>query len=83
MINVDVVNPNVVNALYCELPILAQIQDELIRGFPNTKFWHTKFFVIDIFDTNEQLKIEKLLMKLLIIVEFVRRQNINAIQNFI
>ena len=25
--------------------------------FPNTKFWHTKLFVIDIFDPNEQKEI--------------------------
>ena len=53
----DVVNPNVVNAIHCDLPILAQIQDKLIRQFPNTKFWHTKLFVIDIFDPNEQKEI--------------------------
>ncbi|KAH8339716.1 hypothetical protein KR074_004260, partial [Drosophila pseudoananassae] len=34
------VTPNVVNAIHCELPILAHIQDSLIRLFPATKFWY-------------------------------------------
>ena len=37
----------------CDLPITVQIQDKLIRQFPSTKFWHTKLFVIDIFDSND------------------------------
>ncbi|KAH8265090.1 hypothetical protein KR044_003971, partial [Drosophila immigrans] len=36
----NVVTPNVVNAIYCELPILAHIQDKLVKLFPATKFWH-------------------------------------------
>ena len=53
----DVVNPNAVNAIHCDLPILAQLQDELIRYFPGTKFWYSKLFVIDIFDPNDQKEI--------------------------
>ena len=53
----DVVNSNAVNAIHCDLPILAQLQDELIRHFPGTKFWHSKLFVIDIFDPNDQKEI--------------------------
>ena len=53
----EVVNPSVVNAIYCDLPVLVQIQDKLIRQFPGTKFWYTKLFVIDIFDPNDQKEI--------------------------
>ncbi|KAH8278129.1 hypothetical protein KR026_002835, partial [Drosophila bipectinata] len=34
------VTPNVVNAIHCELPNLAHIQDSLIRLFPATMFWY-------------------------------------------
>ncbi|KAH8307508.1 hypothetical protein KR018_012154, partial [Drosophila ironensis] len=34
------VNPKVVNAIHCDLHTLAQIQDELVRTFPATKFKH-------------------------------------------
>ncbi|KAH8304894.1 hypothetical protein KR018_008500, partial [Drosophila ironensis] len=34
------VNPKVVNAIHCNLHTLAQIQDELVRTFPATKFQH-------------------------------------------
>ncbi|KAH8326867.1 hypothetical protein KR067_005017, partial [Drosophila pandora] len=36
----NVVTPNVVNAIHCELPTLANIQDKLVRLFPATKFWY-------------------------------------------
>lgn len=53
----SVINPNVVNAIHCDLPTLACIQHELVRYFPATKFWHCKNFVQDIFDKNEQREI--------------------------
>ncbi|KAH8405452.1 hypothetical protein KR222_004535, partial [Zaprionus bogoriensis] len=34
------VNPKMVNAIHCDLHTLAQIQDELVRTFPATKFQH-------------------------------------------
>lgn len=51
------VNPNVVNAIYCDLPTLALIQNELVECFPATKFWHCRNIVTDIFDKNEQKEI--------------------------
>lgn len=51
------VNPGVVNAIYCDLPTLASIQNELVRCFPATKFWHCRKMVLDIFDKNEQIEI--------------------------
>ncbi|KAH8415435.1 hypothetical protein KR222_001502, partial [Zaprionus bogoriensis] len=35
-----VINPNVVNAIHCDLPILACFQHDLVSNFPATKFWH-------------------------------------------
>jgi len=53
----DVVNPNVVNAIHCELPILGQIQSKLIALFPSVKFRFAKNLVIDIFNTDDQREI--------------------------
>ncbi|KAH8280001.1 hypothetical protein KR054_002344, partial [Drosophila jambulina] len=36
----DVIVPKGVNAIHCDLHTLALIQDELVRRFPATKFWH-------------------------------------------
>lgn len=52
-----IVNPNVVNAIHCELPILARLQDELVRSFPTTKFWHCKHLVTDVLDSGERREI--------------------------
>jgi ribonuclease HI len=53
----DAVNKDVVNAIACELPILAFVQNKLVETFPSTKFWHTKRMVIDVLDKNEQKEI--------------------------
>ncbi|KAH8376522.1 hypothetical protein KR200_007314, partial [Drosophila serrata] len=36
----DIIVPKGVNAIHCDLHSLAMIQDELVRQFPATKFWH-------------------------------------------
>ncbi|KAH8252073.1 hypothetical protein KR032_002658, partial [Drosophila birchii] len=36
----NVVTPNVVNVLHCELPVLAHIQHKLVKLFPATKLWY-------------------------------------------
>lgn len=48
---------DVVNAILCELPILAFIQHKLIETFPTTTFRYTDLMVTDILDTNEQKEI--------------------------
>ena len=53
----EAVNPNVVNGIHCELPVLAQIQHKLIMDFPSVKFRHSKHFVLDIFNRDDQLEI--------------------------
>lgn len=53
----NVVTPNVVNAIHCELPILAHIQDKLVKLFPATKFWYCKTRVADIVRRDEQKEI--------------------------
>lgn len=53
----DFVNTGVVNAIHCELPILAHIQNDLIRIFPATKFRYCNKFVVDIFNKGEQKEI--------------------------
>lgn len=53
----DIVNANVVNAIHCNLSILAHIQHDLVQLFPSTKFRYTKTYVTDIFDQNDQLEI--------------------------
>lgn len=52
-----VVNPTVVNAIYCDLPTLASIQHELVECFPSTRFRHCKSMVTDIFNKDEQREI--------------------------
>jgi len=49
--------PNGVNAFHCDLHTLAQIQDEVVRQFPATKFWHCKKRVTDIFAVEERKEI--------------------------
>jgi len=53
----DVVNVGVVNAVHCELPILAFIQHNLIELFPSTIFRYSKYLVTDITDKTEQREI--------------------------
>ncbi|KAH8338222.1 hypothetical protein KR067_005907, partial [Drosophila pandora] len=36
----DTVVPKGVNAIHCDLHTLAMVQDDLVRAFPATKFWH-------------------------------------------
>ena len=38
----DLVNTNVVNAIHCSLPILAYMQHDIIKLFPNTRFKYCK-----------------------------------------
>jgi len=45
----DALVPKGVNALHCDLHTLATVQDDLVRRFPTTKFWHWKNRVTDIF----------------------------------
>lgn len=53
----EIVNPDVVNATHCELPILANIQHKLVEFFPATKFWYSDKFVTDIFAKVDQKEI--------------------------
>jgi len=56
----DVVKPDVVNAIHCELPVLAFIQNSLVNEFPATTFRHTMKMVSDIFNQTEQREIVSL-----------------------
>jgi len=56
----DVVKADVVNAIHCELQILAFIQHKLIGAFPSTTLKHCKSLVTDIPDQKEQKKIVSL-----------------------
>jgi len=51
------INPEVVNALHCDLPTLAAIQHELVLAFPTTKFWYCKNVVSDITNKDDQVEI--------------------------
>ena len=53
----DAVNKDVVNAINCDLPTLAFIQNKLVETFPSTKFCHSTKLVIDVYDKNEQKEI--------------------------
>lgn len=54
---VDAVNTEVVNAIHCNLPVLAHIQNDLIKIFPSTKFRFCSKFVPDIFNQGDQREI--------------------------
>jgi len=41
----DVINPEVVNAIHCSLPVLAFVQDKIIELFPSTTCKYSKSFV--------------------------------------
>jgi len=53
----DVVNPEVVNAIHCSLPVLAFVQHKIVELFPGTTFKYSKTFVQDITDKTEQKEI--------------------------
>lgn len=53
----NVVKADVVNAIHCELTILAHIQNRLVELFPATKFWHSNGLVTDIFAQEDQREI--------------------------
>lgn len=46
-----------VNAIHCDLPTLVSFQHELVLNFPATKLWHSKNYVSDITDKNDQLEL--------------------------
>lgn len=50
----EVINPTVVNAIFCEPPILAEIQNCIISRFPSVKFIHTDRFVMDVIREDDQ-----------------------------
>jgi len=54
---IDLINPNAVNALYCNLHTQPQVQDGLVRMFPGTKFWHCKIRVAGVFNVDERREI--------------------------
>lgn len=53
----DCINPEVVNAINCDLHTLAQIQHLLISNFPSVKFRYANKFVTDIFNASDQIEI--------------------------
>lgn len=53
----DIVNPNSTNVVYCDLSILAEIQNPIKRHFPGVKFLHSKLLLIDLTDKNDQLDV--------------------------
>lgn len=53
----DVVNPNVTNAIHCDLSILAEIQNPILLAFPGVKFIHTNKIVIDLTNRDDQLEV--------------------------
>lgn len=53
----DIIKENVVNAIHCELPVLARIQNRLVETFPSTRFWHAPKLVIDVSNADEQKEI--------------------------
>jgi len=52
----DEVNPEVVSAIHCSLPVLSFFQHKIIELFPSTTFKYSKSFVQDITDKSEQKK---------------------------
>jgi len=53
----DIIVPNGVNAIHCDLHTLAMVQDQLVQQFPATKFWYCKNQVTDIFAVAERREI--------------------------
>ena len=50
------VNPNVANAILCDLPTLVKIKDLLLTNFPGVKFLHTEKLVIDLTNKDDQIE---------------------------
>lgn len=50
----DIVNDRAVNAIHCDLTVLARIQNRLVETFPSTKFWHAPKLVMDVSNSDEQ-----------------------------
>lgn len=53
----EVINYKVVNAIHCELGVLANFQHRIVEAFPSTKFWFAPNLVVDITNTYEQKEI--------------------------
>ena len=68
----QVVNPKVDNALYCELPVLAEVQDKLLEAFPSVKFRFANNTVIDVLKQDDQTEIA---------VAEHNRAHLNALEN--
>lgn len=51
------INPNVTNALLCDLSVPGKIQVELQKRYPATRFVHTPQQVIDVFNEDDQTEI--------------------------
>lgn len=53
----NIVNSNVTNALCCDLPTLAEVQNPILTHFPGIKFIHTEKCVIDVTDESDQIEL--------------------------
>jgi len=53
----DIIVPRAVNAFHCDLHTLAMIQDEIVRRFQATKFWHCRNRVVDVLRIEERREI--------------------------
>ena len=53
----ELVEESHVNAIHCDLDVLARIQHDLLQSFPHTRFWFAPNFVIDITNPDEQKEI--------------------------
>ena len=52
-----IINPNVTNAIHCDLQTLGEIQNDVIRSFPGVKFIYSSKIVIDVINESDQLEI--------------------------
>ena len=50
------VNSRVVNAICCDLPIMAKTQNHILETFPSIKFVHTERMVIYFTNQNDQIE---------------------------
>lgn len=53
----DIINPDVTNGIYCDLPTLAEIQNAIILAFPGVKFIHTELLLIDLINRDDQMEL--------------------------
>lgn len=53
----DSINPNVTNAIHCDLQTLAYIKETILRNFHSTKFIHTEKLVIDLTNKDDQMEV--------------------------